>query len=86
MKRSHLICIAAMALLCATGFWSEAEELRYVKDQAIDRQLGLLDRSWRINRVRLNTRGKQPPQVHPTFPPYSQQPEDAQTAPIPSPM
>jgi hypothetical protein len=58
----------------------------YREEERIDKSIGLLERPWRVNHLRLNTRARQPAQVRPGLPPYKQQPETAQTAPLPSPM
>ena len=51
----------------------------YLAEQAIDQKLGLLNRPWRMNLVRLPSRFDLPPQLKPGgSPPYDQQAEKAQ--------
>lgn len=56
-----------------------AQAASYEEEQAMDQKWGVLDRPWKISRVRFRTVGDQPAQVKSGLPPYFQQVEDAQT-------
>ena len=53
----------------------------YKKEQEIDRKIGLLDREWKINRIRIRTLSSLPVQIKWTYQPYKQQVEKAQQSP-----
>ena len=76
--------LAILMILAGTSpvcLWASSgqDTAPYLQDQAIDRQMGILDKSWKsIDLVNIYSRFDLPLQVRPGFPPYDQQAERAQ--------
>ena len=52
----------------------------YLEEQAVDQKLGVLNHAWTLNHVRVSSRFDLPAQLAPGgLPPFSQQPEKAQS-------
>lgn len=52
----------------------------YLEEQAVDQQLGVLNRAWTLNHVRVSSRFDLPAQLAPGgLPPFAQQSEKAQS-------